>query len=72
MKRTEWVAEVKKELTLRHMDMADLAKELGVSHGYIRNLVAGCNRSQGGVNKISKYLNIYPFETGGKGSANRK
>lgn len=62
MKRIEWNAEVKKALTLKQQTYKDMAKELGVSHDYIRQIMCGIRTTQSGINKISKYLNIYPYE----------
>lgn len=62
MKRIEWNAEVKKALTLKQQTYRDMAREIGVSHDYVRQIMCGIKNAQTGIDKISEYLNIYPYK----------
>lgn len=61
MTRTEWKAEVEKQLTLRGWKRRDLAEAVGMSVSYVSNTVCGTARSKTLEKKISEILGIEPF-----------
>ena len=61
MTRTEWKAEVEKQLTLRGWRRKELAEAVGLSVSHVSNTVCGSVRSKRLVEKISDVLGIEPY-----------
>lgn len=62
MDRTEWKAEVEKQLILRGWKRQDLAEMLGVSRIYVTNTICGSVKSRKNVERISEALGIEPYK----------
>lgn len=61
MDRTQWRAEVKKQLALQGKTLKDVADELGWKYGYTRQLVS-YKDSMMNIRKLSEHLGIEPFK----------
>ena len=61
MNRTEWKAEVEKQLILKGMTRSSLAKALGYSWSHVTNTISGSVHSRTAVDRISEALGIEPY-----------
>lgn len=61
MNHIEWKAEVTKQLMLRKMTRAQLAKKLDYSENYIQHIICGDMRARKVIKAISDELGIEPY-----------
>lgn len=61
MTRTEWKAELEKQMILRGWSRKDLADALDYSYSHVANTICGASASATLVKKISEILGIEPY-----------
>ena len=52
----EWIADARRELYLRGESLKDLAKNVGMSYSYVRQVMTGKVESVNAEEKISEHL----------------
>lgn len=51
-----WIADVKRVLFLKGKTYKDMAKDIGVSYGYIRLVMSGREKGENTIRKINEYI----------------
>ena len=55
---SDFKKQVRIKLIERDMNMGELAKELGITHSYLSELLNGTRTNQDQINRIKEYLEI--------------